>query len=78
MEIESRADTDRMRAVGEWTSAIQSLASFVLNESEGFKTDDSGTLGGGMQGLPTGPEGFASSQRAAGGGRRKPNRAPGK
>jgi COP9 signalosome complex subunit 2 len=79
VEIESRADTDRMRAVGEWTSAIQSLASFVLNESEGFKTDDSGSvLGGGMQGLPTGPEGFVSSQRAAGGGRRKPNRAPGK
>jgi COP9 signalosome complex subunit 2 len=79
VEIESRADTDRMRAVGEWTSAIQSLASFVLNESEGFKTDDAGSvLGGGMQGLPTGPEGFASSQRAAGGGRRKPNRAPGK
>jgi COP9 signalosome complex subunit 2 len=79
VEIESRADTDRMRAVGEWTSAIQSLASVVLNESEGFKTDDSGSvLGGGMQGLPTGPEGFASSQRAAGGGRRKPNRAPGK
>lgn len=79
VEIESRADTDRMRAVGEWTSAIQSLASFVLNESEGFKTDDSGSvLGGGMQGLSTGPEGFASSQRAAGGGRRKPNRAPGK
>jgi len=79
VEIESRADTDRMRAVGEWTSAIQSLASFVLNESEGFKTDDSGNvLGGGMQGLSAGPEGFASSQRAAGGGRRKPNRAPGK
>ncbi|TKA67169.1 COP9 signalosome complex subunit 2, partial [Friedmanniomyces simplex] len=40
VEIESRADQDRMHAVADWTTAIRSLASFVLNEGEGFKSDD--------------------------------------
>lgn len=79
VEIESRADTDRMHAVADWTSTIRSLASFVLNESDGFKAEDLGaSLGGGPQGLPPGTEGYAPSQRALGGGRRKPNRGPGK
>jgi COP9 signalosome complex subunit 2 len=42
VEIENRADLDRMRAVASWTGAIQSLASLVLNESDGFKVDESG------------------------------------
>jgi COP9 signalosome complex subunit 2 len=42
VEIENRADLDRTRAVASWTGAIQSLASLVLNESEGFKVDESG------------------------------------
>lgn len=79
VEIESRADTDRMHAVAGWTKEIRALASFVLNESEGFKADEMGaSLGAGPPGLPTGAEMFAPSQRGAGGGRRKPNRGPGK
>jgi COP9 signalosome complex subunit 2 len=78
VEIESRTDADRMHAVGDWTSAIRSLASFVLNESEGFKADETGTsLGGGQPGLSSGPE-YTISQRAPGGGRRKPIRGTGK
>jgi COP9 signalosome complex subunit 2 len=65
-----------MHAVGDWTSAIRSLASFVLNESEGFKADETGSSLGGPPGLSTGPD-FSHSQRAAGGGRRR-NRGPGK
>ena len=37
VEIESRADQDRMHAVAEWTTAIRSLAAFVLNEGEGSR-----------------------------------------
>jgi COP9 signalosome complex subunit 2 len=78
VEIESRTDADRMHAVGDWTSAIRSLASFVLNESEGFKADETGTsLGSGQPGLSSGPE-YTISQRAPGGGRRKPVRGTGK
>jgi COP9 signalosome complex subunit 2 len=47
VEIENRADAERMSAVAEWTSAIRSLASLVLNEGDGFKSSDDGTLGGG-------------------------------
>lgn len=78
VEIESRTDADRMHAVGDWTGAIRSLASFVLNESEGFKADETGnSLGGAPSSLSSGSD-FATSQRAPGGGRRKPNRGPGK
>jgi COP9 signalosome complex subunit 2 len=74
VEIESRTDSDRMHAVGDWTSAIRNLASFVLNESEGFKADETGnSLGGAPTGLSSAPE-FGHQQRATGGGRRKPNR----
>ncbi|KAK3670730.1 hypothetical protein LTR78_009422 [Recurvomyces mirabilis] len=52
VEIESRADQDRMHAVADWTKAINSLASFVLNEGEGFKSDDAGLGGGGGPGGP--------------------------
>jgi len=71
VEIESRTDTDRMHVVGDWTSAIRSLSSFVLNESEGFKADETGSSL--PPGLSSAPE-FGHQQRAAGGGRRKPNR----
>ena len=49
VEIESRADLDRMHAVAEWTTAIRGLASFVLNEGDGFKSDDPGIGAGGGQ-----------------------------
>ena len=80
VEIESRADQDRMHAVADWTAAIRSLASFVLNESEGFKSDDTGGMGpgGGAQPLTSAPDLLLASQRASNAGKRKPNRAPGK
>ncbi|KAK5164316.1 uncharacterized protein LTR77_010011 [Saxophila tyrrhenica] len=81
VEIESRADLDRMHAVADWTTAIRSLASVVLNESEGFKSDDALGGGGGPSFASSMPESFMSSARgpAAGtSGKRKPNRAPGK
>ncbi|KAH0172921.1 CSN2 COP9 signalosome complex, partial [Aureobasidium melanogenum] len=40
VDIENRADLDRMHAVADWTSAVRSLAAFVLNDGEGFKGDD--------------------------------------
>lgn len=78
VETESRADTDRMHAVADWTSAIKTLAAFVLNESDGFKADDVG-IGGGMGGASYGVSDVLNpAQRSGGGGRRKPGRGLGK
>ena len=46
VEIENRSDADRTLAMQEWSSAIGSLCKTVLDEGEGFKTDDSQSLGG--------------------------------
>lgn len=82
VEIENRADVERMSAVAEWTSAISSLASLVLNEGEGFKSSDDGGLGGGggpqppfASWEPTAPLGGLS---AAGGRLAAPAGGPGK
>ena len=54
VEIDNRSDADRTHAMKEWTSAIGSLCRTVLDESEGFKTDDSESLGGtAMPGMVT-------------------------
>ncbi|KAK1029885.1 hypothetical protein LTR33_017170, partial [Friedmanniomyces endolithicus] len=82
VEIESRADQDRMHAVADWTTAIRSLAMFVLNEGEGFKSDDMGGFGdsGMAPGLAMGgSDALLTSQRTTTtAGRRKGNRAAGK
>ena len=46
VEIDSRSDADRTHAMQEWTSAIGSLCRTILDEGEGFRTDDSQSLGG--------------------------------
>ena len=92
VEIESRADVDRMRAVADWTTALRSLAGFVLNETDGFKSDDAtgaGTGGGGQASLASSGSdllsgtGVSASQRggsaaANNAGKRKPGRGMGK
>ncbi|KAK4539841.1 hypothetical protein LTR36_010302 [Oleoguttula mirabilis] len=79
VEIESRADQDRMHAVADWTAAIRSLASYVLNEGEGFKSDDAGGGPGGLPPLTSAPDLLLSSQRTTNAaGKRKANRGPGK
>ncbi|KAF2022329.1 PCI-domain-containing protein [Aaosphaeria arxii CBS 175.79] len=45
VEIESSTDKDRVQAVKEWSKAIGSLWATVLNEGDGFKSDESGTGG---------------------------------
>ena len=47
VEVESMADVDRTQAMQQWTSAIRSLWITVLNEGDGFKTEDSSQLLGG-------------------------------
>lgn len=71
VEIDSRHDVERTRAMQEWTSAIGSLCRTILDEGEGFKADDSQSLGGtGMSGLmSTGTRG--SGIGAAGFGKTK-------
>lgn len=49
VEVESTSDMDRTHAMQEWTSAIRSLWRTILNESEGFKTDDSSQMLGGTE-----------------------------
>jgi len=75
VEMESRADTERMVAMADWTAAIRSLAGFVLTETDAFKSDDP-TL---SQRGPSALESFASQRSApvASGGKRKASRIPG-
>lgn len=69
VEIDNRSDADRTHAMKEWTSAIGSLCRTVLDESEGFKTDDSQSLGGtAMTGLvSTGTRSGGAAGHGAGG-----------
>ena len=46
VERNSGNDVERTRAMQEWTSAIDSLCSTVLKEADGFKSEDSQSLGG--------------------------------
>ena len=45
VEIDNRSDVNRTYALREWTSAIGALSKTVLDEGEGFKTDDPQSLG---------------------------------
>ena len=46
VEVESTTDIDRTHSMQQWSSAISSLWQTVLDEAEGFKTDESQGLGG--------------------------------
>ena len=46
VEVESATDIDRTHSMQQWTSAMGSLWQTVLDEAEGFKTDESQGLGG--------------------------------
>lgn len=46
VEIADRSDVERTQALQEWTSAIGSLCRTVMDEGDGFKTEDSQSLGG--------------------------------
>jgi COP9 signalosome complex subunit 2 len=41
VEVDSNPDKDRVHAMKEWSTAIQSLWSTVLNESDGFRPEES-------------------------------------
>ncbi|KAI9819179.1 MAG: hypothetical protein M1827_007335 [Pycnora praestabilis] len=52
VEVESNSDIDRMRSMQEWTSAVSSLWTTILNEGEGFKSEEASQLiGGASQGF---------------------------
>ena len=51
VEINVGNDVERTRAMREWTSAIDSLCKTVLKEGEGFKSEDSQSLGGAPMGM---------------------------
>jgi len=72
VEIESSTDMDRLHAVADWTAAVRSLAGYVLNESEAFRSEDSASQAR--------AEGFYPSSQRSGvmsGKRGKPTRPPG-
>ncbi|MCJ1245665.1 hypothetical protein MMC30_002869 [Trapelia coarctata] len=56
VEVGSTSDVDRTKAMQEWTHALRSLWSTVLNEGEGFRVEDSSQMLGG-----TAAHGFPSS-----------------
>lgn len=43
VEIESRTDMDRVQAMKEWSAAIGSLWQTVLNDGDGFRSEESGS-----------------------------------
>ena len=49
VEIDNNSDAERLQAMQAWTSAIGSLTKVILNESEGFKSDESSQNLGGLQ-----------------------------
>ena len=58
VEVNSQIDADRTKALESWTSSVDSLWKAVLNEGEGFKADESQSLGGtAMPGLVNAPRG---------------------
>ncbi|KAF2856974.1 COP9 signalosome-like protein complex subunit 2 [Plenodomus tracheiphilus IPT5] len=61
VEIESSTDMDRVLAMKEWTAAIGSLWSTILNEGDGFRSDESGS-----QFTPSGSGGMGWSQSGPG------------
>ncbi|TKA82277.1 COP9 signalosome complex subunit 2 [Cryomyces minteri] len=67
VEIESSADMDRVHAMAQWNSAVQSLSRTILNSGEGFRLEETQFL--------TDVVGLVSEST---GGRRKPSRAPGR
>jgi len=78
VEIDSRNDGERTQAMQEWTSAIGDLCRTILDEGDGFKTDDSQSLGGSSMGglLSTGTR--ISNSGAGGFGKTKgPKKGPG-
>lgn len=53
VEVENNQDVGRTHSMQQWSSAIDSLWRTILDEGEGFKTDESQALGGsGFTGLP--------------------------
>lgn len=63
VEMDNRSDINRTHALQEWTSAIGALSRTILDEGDGFKIDDSQSLGSSsMAGL------LSSGIRGAGGG----------
>ena len=53
VEIERKPDGTRMHALQEWTSAIQSLWTTVLSDSEGFKVEEISSSLTGLSGPPS-------------------------
>ena len=64
VEVESMADVDRTQAMQQWTSAIKSLWVTILNEGDGFRTEDSSQMLGGTAapGFGSGAMDFESSR----------------
>jgi COP9 signalosome complex subunit 2 len=61
VEIESSTDMDRVQAMQEWSAAIGSLWQSVLNDGDGFKSDE-----GTSQFAPGGAGGMGWNQSAMG------------
>ena len=71
VEMDTRSDVNRTYALQEWTSAIGALSRTVLDEGDGFKAEDSQSLGGSLMTglLSTGNGGGGGGAGAAGFGK---------
>lgn len=78
VEVESNTDMDRVNAVREWSSAIGSLWSTVLNEGEGFRSDESSGFAGGpvAAGQMSKPSNAFGRMKAGGKGKGNPAKIP--
>ncbi|KAJ9665868.1 hypothetical protein H2201_003992 [Coniosporium apollinis] len=88
VQIESVSDNDRIRAMQDWSSAIGSLWATVLNEGEGFKSEEATQLlgGGGAPGQGDfgglmqpgrGANGYGAKLRSGGKGKGSSGKPPG-
>lgn len=68
VEVESSLDVDRTKAMNEWTNALKLLWSMVLNEGEGFRSEDSSQMLGGTAapGFPPSHFDFEGSKQSGG------------
>jgi len=76
VEKEKAVDAERLAAVSQWSSAVETLWTTVLNSGEGFRSEEGTSSYGASPGMPDFPMGVGGSMMRAGLG--TPAKSPGK
>ncbi|KAL3420469.1 cop9 signalosome subunit 2 [Phlyctema vagabunda] len=76
VEIEDNSDAERIKAMQEWTTAIDSLYRTVFTDSDGFKTQDVAQIGDDTD-TAAGPSVAPAGRQVKGGGKGRPGKRGG-